>query len=211
MTAKVLTAKQEAFAAGVARGLSASDAYRAAYPNKMSGKTLTEAASRLGTNSNVVARVAELRAPVAVAAQETVLVDANRTLFENAKIAFSDVRKLFDKDTGQMLQPHQWSDEMAGAVSSIKVRELFGEGKDGVGAIGTITEVKLWDKGAALDRLDKRFGAYALDNKQKNDALDEVSRDILKMMEQRIVGLAQPELDRRPTAGGSGRPSRKGT
>jgi hypothetical protein len=48
-------------------------------------------------------------------------------------------------------------EEIAAAIASIKVRKLFGQGKDGKGQIGTITEVKLWNKGEALDRLMKHF------------------------------------------------------
>jgi phage terminase small subunit len=60
-----ITARQEAFAQGIVSGKSQSDAYRTAYPNqKASAKTVTEAACRLMTNSNVVARVKELREPI---------------------------------------------------------------------------------------------------------------------------------------------------
>lgn len=60
-----LTAKQEKFCQGVAKGLSYSDAYREAYnADKMSEKTAWENASRLAKNSKVTARLEELRGKI---------------------------------------------------------------------------------------------------------------------------------------------------
>lgn len=72
----MLTPKQEAFAQAVAlEGMTQSDAYRTAYSCKsMSDKTVCENASRLMANSNIAARVSELRAtlvsPKIMSAQE---------------------------------------------------------------------------------------------------------------------------------------------
>ena len=72
MTAGKLTQKQENFCAAYIEIGNASDAYRKAYPGtRMSDKTLNEAASRLLKNSKVVARLEELRKPVAESAQIT--------------------------------------------------------------------------------------------------------------------------------------------
>ncbi len=58
----MLTAKQEQFVQNIIEGMSQADAYRSAYPNqKMSDKTVWEAASRLMSNNKVVARLEELR------------------------------------------------------------------------------------------------------------------------------------------------------
>lgn len=58
----MLTANQEQFAKNIAQGMSQIDAYRSAYPKqKMSDKTLYEAASRLMSNSKILARLKELR------------------------------------------------------------------------------------------------------------------------------------------------------
>ena len=68
-----LTPKQEAFAQAIVTGVSQSDAYRAAYKVRPGTKTETvnQAASRIMAGSNVTARVAELREPVAKKAQIT--------------------------------------------------------------------------------------------------------------------------------------------
>jgi phage terminase small subunit len=58
----MLTPKQEKFVQGLIQGMSQADAYRSAYSTKnMSDKTIYEAASRLVADSNVSARLQELR------------------------------------------------------------------------------------------------------------------------------------------------------
>ena len=58
----MLTANQEQFVQNVIQGMSQADAYRSAYPKqRMSDKTVHEAASRLMANSKVIARITELR------------------------------------------------------------------------------------------------------------------------------------------------------
>jgi phage terminase small subunit len=61
-----LTAKQEQFAQGLASGMTQADAYRAAYSAaKQTDATLWANASRMASDSKVVARVAELQAQLA--------------------------------------------------------------------------------------------------------------------------------------------------
>ena len=68
-----LTPKQEAFAHAIVTGISQSDAYRAAFSvgAKTKPETVNQAASRLMADSNIAARVLELRKPVAKKAQMT--------------------------------------------------------------------------------------------------------------------------------------------
>jgi phage terminase small subunit len=62
----MLTANQEEFVKNIIAGMSQADAYRSAYPKqKMSDKTVWEAASRLMKNDKVVARLSELRKELA--------------------------------------------------------------------------------------------------------------------------------------------------
>ena len=66
MTDVKLTAKQEAFAQGIADGLGQADAYRMAYDAEgMKDSTVYSNASRLMNDSKIIARVAELKAQVA--------------------------------------------------------------------------------------------------------------------------------------------------
>lgn len=66
MTQAKLTAKQEAFAQGIADGLGQADAYRMAYnSNTASDSSIYVQASNLMKNSKVALRVAELKSQVA--------------------------------------------------------------------------------------------------------------------------------------------------
>ena len=66
MTQAKLTAKQEAFAQGIADGLGQADAYRMAYDAEgMKDSTIYSKASVLMSDGKVAARVAELKAQVA--------------------------------------------------------------------------------------------------------------------------------------------------
>lgn len=71
----MLTAKQEKFVQGIIEGKTQADAYKEAYPKqRMSDKTIYEAASRLMKDSKIIARVKELRdqmaKPTIMTAQE---------------------------------------------------------------------------------------------------------------------------------------------
>jgi len=204
-----LTPKKEAFAQLVARGETASGAYRKAYgQGNMSNKTLHEAASRLSRNSKVVARVAALRAPALLQAQYAITVDLNRTLFENARVGFSDIRKLFGPG-GRLLDPHEWDDDTAAAVASVERVALFGKGKDGLGQIGYTTKVTLWNKGDALDRLMKNLGGYKRDNNPKKDLLADLPFETLQALERFLSArVEQRTLALEPPARGRGRPAR---
>ena len=58
----MLTDKQEKFCKAIVEGMTQADAYRSAYDSEnMADKTIYEAASRLMADSNIIARVQELR------------------------------------------------------------------------------------------------------------------------------------------------------
>ena len=78
--------------------------------------------------------------------------DGERVLNEFATVGFSDVRKLFGPDGG-LLPPSEWPDDIAPAVSSVEVDELFeGQGKERQ-QVGWTKKVKLWNKNDALKSL----------------------------------------------------------
>ena len=92
MSDKPLTPKQEAFATGVASGLSQAEAYRQAFPQsrKWTDKTVHEKASRLAAEDKVQARIQELRGKAAEANEVTI----ERIVAEVVKIAFANQRDL---------------------------------------------------------------------------------------------------------------------
>lgn len=105
----MLTEKQEQFVRNILEGMNQTEAYRSAYPNqKMSDKTISEAASRLMANSKVVARLSELRneltKPTIMSAQKrlewlTGLIDSEVDV--NAKLKAIDI---MNKMTSEYIQ-----------------------------------------------------------------------------------------------------------
>jgi hypothetical protein len=90
-----------------------------------------------------------------------------------------------------LLDPSEWDDDTAASVAKIKRVALFGKGKDGLGQIGYTTEVSLWNKGDALDRLMKNLGGYKRDNNPKKDLLANLPFETLKRLERQLSALVE--------------------
>ena len=138
--------RHEAFAQGLAKGMAASDAYVAA-----GYKESRSAASRLSANVNIEARVAE----IVNAGAERAEIDVARVLKELGRIGFSDLRKAFD-ESGRLLSPEEWPDDMAAAISSVEVvTRSIGDGE-----VEYVHKVKVWDKNSALEKIAKHLGMF---------------------------------------------------
>jgi phage terminase small subunit len=104
-------------------------------------------ANRLLKNANVRAEIARRSHRIAVRAEITV----ERTLRENAAIAFFDPRRLY-ADDGTMLPIKEWPDDVAAAVASVKTHEHY-DGEDKARVVKW--EVRFWNKCDALEKLFK--------------------------------------------------------
>lgn len=162
-----LTPQQEKFAQEVAKGKTLADAYRVAYPNSKDAKSKSvhEMASTVAARIKVSSRIEMLREKAEVAA----VVTRERLLREISRLAFSDPRRLVN-ESGAMVPFHELDDDTAAAISSVEVDE-YGKVK-----------YKLWDKGAAQEKLAKHLGLYEKDNGQKGAAEVEALREILASM-----------------------------
>ena len=90
----MLTAKQEQFVQNIIQGMSQADAYRSAYAtNKMSDKTIHEAASRLVADSKISARLKELREQLA----KSTILTVQQRLEWLSKIIQSETETTRDK------------------------------------------------------------------------------------------------------------------
>lgn len=82
-------------------------------------------------------------------------IDPDRVLRESGRLAYSDIRMLFD-DQGNFLPIKQWPDDIARAVASVEVVKknvTTGDGK-----VDDVLKVRLWDKVAKLTNLMKHHG-----------------------------------------------------
>lgn len=140
----------------------------------------TQAAIRAGYSAKTAYSIAEqlLRKPEIQASIEAVVMKAEqkvglsieRTLLEVARIAYFDPRKLLDS-TGRPRPLQDLDDDTAAAIAGMKVTDKFERDEDGEGTKSTITEYKLADKNAALDKAMKHFGQYKRDNEQAMNPL----------------------------------------
>ena len=81
-------------------------------------------------------------------------VSKERVLDEEAKLAFADIRNMFD-DNGELLPPTKWPEEIARAASGIDIDQRW----DSVNEKWQYKyKIKLNDKGRALQRLETVLG-----------------------------------------------------
>lgn len=143
-----LGVRQERFAEEYLIDLNATQAaIRAGY----SRETAEAQGSRLLSNVKVERVIAARRAERSKRTEVT----ADRTLLEIARLAFSDLRRLFHED-GRLKHPHEWDDDTAASVASVEVvtRSL------GNGEVEYVRKIKLWDKGKALKQICKHLGLF---------------------------------------------------
>lgn len=142
----LLSDKQKAFVNEYLIDLNATQAaIRAGY----SPKTAREQASRLLTNINIQAFLAQ-RQKVREARTE---ITQDRVLQELYRLCFVDVRKYFNAD-GSAKPITELDDDAAAALAGFEVNELFGE--DSV--IGHTKKFKLTEKKGALELLMRHMG-----------------------------------------------------
>ncbi len=162
-------------------------AIRAGY----SEKSAHAEASRLLKNVKVHRRVQELKEERA----KRLEIQSDNVLRELAHLGHSDIRGLID-ESGCVIPVHEWPEELARAVSSIKVREEFEDGFRLCGDcakntprtfVGFTKEVKFWDKPKSLELMGKHKKLFT--EKHEHSGPDG------KPIETRDVPMTEQELD----------------
>jgi len=82
-------------------------------------------------------------------------LSAERVLEELRRLAFSDVRDLFDEQ-GNLLPLHKLTKEQSACISSVEV--IIKNAQAGDGKTDTVHKIKTWDKTRTLEMLAKHFG-----------------------------------------------------
>lgn len=85
-------------------------------------------------------------------------ITADNVLKEIAKMAFCNVRDVFDEN-GNLRPIHDLPETVTASISSVKVKTFTLPGAQGA-EVEHVTEVKLWDKGANLERLGKHLKIF---------------------------------------------------
>ncbi len=145
-----LTHNQQIFVDQYVIDRNATRAYFKAYPNVKKTRTAEQAGSRLMRNVKVDAAIKEALAEQ----QERTKITADKVLKEMGRLAFSDVRKLFDED-GNFKSLQDLDDDTAKAVSSVEVATV-GSGD----SVEYVKKVRFWDKNKPLENLGKHFQLF---------------------------------------------------
>lgn len=121
---------------------------RAGFKGKDSSAAV--AASKWLKKDKIVVRIQTLMDERA----KRVQVEADDILMELKRLGYSDLRGLFRED-GTIKHPTDWPEDLARAVASIEVEELFeGHGENRTW-IGYTKKVKFWPKDRALELMGK--------------------------------------------------------
>lgn len=134
----------------VAQYLVSFDAKAAAIAAGYPAKNAAREGYRLLQKPHVAKALAEASAPKLAKAGLT----AERTLEELRRVAFSNIKRLFD-DKGNLIDAHLLTDEDAAAIAGIEIVKqniLPDDGKSDF-----VHKIKLWDKVRALETLAKHF------------------------------------------------------
>lgn len=161
MTQKKLTPKQARFVEEYLIDLNATQAaIRSGYSKKTARQIGEQNLSKLDIATEISAAQQKRSARTEIT--------QDRVLQELARIAFFDIRKLYNSD-GSMKAPHDLDDDAAAVLSGVDVVEEFsGRGEDRE-QIGVTKKAKVFDKGSALTLAMRHLGML-------NDKIDLTSK-----------------------------------
>ena len=98
-------------------------------------------------------------------------ITQDMVLQETAKLAFFDIRKMFDKN-GKPLDISQLDDDTAAALVGLDVQDVYEFNGDEKQFVGYIKKYKMSDKLRALELLGKHLGTWEPQNKQQTAVED---------------------------------------
>ena len=139
-------------------------------------KSLTEAAVRAGYSRKCAVavalrnmKIAEVKNRIDNALKEQskrIEITADRVILEIARIAFMDIKNIFDEN-GNLKRITELPEDISRAISSVEVSRS--KNVDDDTEYELIAKIKLWDKVKALELLSKHFNLLG-DNSNDKDA-----------------------------------------
>ncbi len=160
--------------------LNATRAYKVAYKKCKSDLTARTNGSKLLTNTNIQTYISEKQKEI----EQRTEVTQDMVIKELSKIAFLDIRKLYNNEGG-LKNIQDIDSDTAGAINSIEsVEEFDGYGEDKE-QIGYTKKIKLSEKTKALELLGRHLGLFNdkldINVKEKEEKKNAIS-DILNQM-----------------------------
>lgn len=155
------------------------NASKAAIEAGYAAKNAPQTASRLLTYVNVKDLIQKLNDQI----KERVIVSKEQIAKELMRVGFTDVRKAYT-ESGSLKAIKDLDDDIAGAITGVKVMEEFAGHGDNREKIGETVEVKFNPKIPALAELNKMFGYYAPALQAQTD---KDGKDIIGIMKVQIV------------------------
>lgn len=111
---------------------------------------------------------------------EELNITQNQILTELSKVAFGDVRNLFDEN-GKLLNINEVENLVSGGIKSVTLlTEKYDLTASGDGVYTTIKKVETHDKLKAIDLLNKMLGYYGKDNDQRRPINNINLKDAIK-------------------------------
>ena len=108
--------------------------------------------SRLLANDSIAAAIKKGRRELS----ELTRVTAEKVVFELARVAFFDPRRLYRED-GTLKDPSEWDEDTAAAVATLDVITTFKGNHDHP---KILKKLKLWDKPRALEMLGRHLALF---------------------------------------------------
>lgn len=148
-----LTLKEHIF---VREFLKHGNATRAVITAGYAARSASVTGSKLLKKPRIQAELAKLRDKIF----EKLEISAEKVLHGLAELAFFDTRKMFNAD-GSMKKVIEMDDATVHALAGMDVEKLFKHfGKGQAEEVGTITKVRLADRGLNLERLGRHFKLF---------------------------------------------------
>ncbi len=172
---KELTKKQKSFCDEYLIDFNATRAYKKIYTTCNKDETARANSSRLLTKANIQEYLKEQTNRK----QEEARVTQNDIVNQLTRIAFGDIRKLYDEQ-GRLKDIQDIDDDTAAIISGIETTEEFEGYGDDREQIGYTKKVKMAGKEKALELLGKHFGMFKDKVEVSQDKPFEVNINIKK-------------------------------
>ena len=150
-----MTEAQKVFCDEFLTDFNATRAYKVAYPNNQKEESIRANSSRLLTNDNIKNYISEKQKE----REKRTEITQDMVIKELAKIAFGDIRKLYN-DFGSLKNIKDLDDDIAAALAGVETFQEFDGRGDDREYIGDTKKVKMLDKTKALELLGKHLGMF---------------------------------------------------